>query len=114
MTLAERVTQIVTDLKTTGYPVVLGPPFEHPPAAPCLAVTPPAIEQVFSTSQGCRIAGTTTEVLVIPATATDYTGMITMVDAVITAVGAQVTAGTPDINPFTDIDAAAYRLTLEE
>lgn len=115
MTLTEVVARLVADLKQTGYPVVVGPPFIDPPAPPCLVVAVPDIADVFaSATGGCEIAATTTDVLVVPATTTDSTGLLAMVDAVVSVAGGRVTAGAVEDVGLTDLESTAYRLTLED
>ncbi len=114
MTLAERHAEVVTALTVTGTPVVSGPPFTHPPAGPCYAVSAPNIRGVYGASGECRIVASTVDVVCVPQSGDDLDALMLMADTATAALGGQVVEGAVDITPFDNIDTFVYRLTLED
>ena len=102
--------QRVLDLLPAEHAHIVGPPFTHPPAAPCYVIELPQIVDVV----GCAVATASVDVVCVPQTGTDQQMLLGMADAVIGAAGALVTGGAAEPNPYTDQpDVWTYRLTLE-
>lgn len=112
-TLAGIVDTVVAALPA-DYPYVYGPPFTHPPAGPCYIIEPPAVAEVLGSGPTCRVTAATVDIVCVPQTATDYSMLTAMADAVIAAFGGRISSGQAEPNPYADTDDAySYRLTVE-
>ena len=109
-TLTGALARVVGMLPPGGAPHIVGPPFQHPPAAPCYVVELPQIRDVV----GCAVADVSVDVVCVPQTGTGQQQLLSMADAVVASAGAVVVGGAPEPNPYTDTpDVWTYRLTLE-
>ena len=115
MTLEQRVDDVVAAIKTAGYPVVVGPPYEYTQAPPVALVALPSIAETMGGSSECPVFATTLDVVCVATTAADPVGLVRMVDDVATALAplGQVTGDAED-TVVNGVDSTAYRLTVDE
>lgn len=108
-TLAGFRARVRDALATTGYPVVDGPPWENPPASPCITVGLPDA----TAPAACALWDVEMRAYLIPRT-NDLPQLAVMADEAIAALHAHQlpVIATYESTEWTDSTIAVYALTI--